>query len=138
MGSIRVRIAGSAALASTDDDLIDIAGLRREGLLQQILGPLRLGSAQRELVGGTRPDAGRHRQRRDDHDQPDDQNPGSVTDAPARHAGHETRFRGHSSPAGRLPAVGWGLWQRPDLSRCLDVQEDAFLELLEGLDLGAH
>jgi hypothetical protein len=79
------RRIGDPTLACAEHDLVDVARLRRERLLQEILGALRLGSRKRELVRGACADTGVGGERRhEQQQQPRDQDATSVRDAPVR------------------------------------------------------
>ena len=71
--------------ACVENDLVDVAGLRGEVADEDVLRPLGLGPAEREVGGRARADRRRHGADGDEADDPGDERPPPVLDAPARH-----------------------------------------------------
>ena len=67
-----------AAVGDAEDDLVAVARLRREAVLQQVRGALRVGVGQREVVGVFRPRRGREGAHGDDHRDPADYDEAAV------------------------------------------------------------
>ena len=79
--------------AGAEHDVGRVAGARREPLLQQVLGPLRLGVATAELVLVVGADHLRQHGHGDEHHQPHDEHLAAVVVGPAGQAGQHASLR---------------------------------------------
>ena len=84
---------GDRVGAGAEHDVGRVAGARREPLLQQVLGPLRLGVPAAELVLVVRADHLRQHGHGDEHHQPHDEHLAAVVVRPAGQAGQHASLR---------------------------------------------